>query len=208
MIFLLLLQLPAANAVEKVRVLALFPGKAMLSIDGRNQLLSKGESSAEGVTLISATPHEAVVEFAGDRQTMRLGSAVNASYQDVKQRETRITRDAQGYYMTSGTINGRSVDFLVDTGAGMIAMSEKEAKRLNIPYRLEGTPSSVSTASGISRAYSIKLKSVVVGAIELNNVQSVVIKGDYPARVLLGMSFLGRLQIQNQGNLMILKKDH
>lgn len=197
-----------AAAVEKISVLALFPDKAMVSIDGKNRVLARGESSIEGVELISATPHEAVVRFNGKEQVLRLGSSVAASYEKSSNTETRIVRDAQGYYMAQGSINGRSVQFLVDTGAGMVAMSEKEARRLNIPYRLSGVPARVTTASGETEAYGMLLKSVTVGPIELNNVQSVIIKGDYPPKVLLGMSFLNRLQIENNGNLMVLKQKH
>ena len=56
-------------------------------------------------------------------------------------------------FLRNGTINGRSVKFLVDTGATSVAMNSSQAKRLGIRYRLEGKPSTVSTASGFVKAY-------------------------------------------------------
>ena len=58
--------LPAVlQAAPSVRVLALFPGKAMLEIEGRRKVLAAGESGPQGVRLISADTREAVVEIGG-----------------------------------------------------------------------------------------------------------------------------------------------
>ncbi|WP_419585693.1 hypothetical protein [Thiolapillus sp.] len=46
------------------------------------------------------------------------------------------------------------------------------------------------------------------GSIRLQNIPAVVIEGSLPEKVLLGMSFLSRLHIQNKGNLMVLTKSH
>jgi len=64
----------------------------------------------------------------------------------------------------------------------------------------------VSTASGRVRAWSIRLNRVKIGDIEQRNVPAVVIQGNMPEKVLLGMSFLSGLQVRHQGNLMLLSK--
>lgn len=64
----------------------------------------------------------------------------------------------------------------------------------------------VSTASGRVRAWSIRLNRVKIGDIEQHNVPAVVIQGNMPEKVLLGMSFLSGLQVRHQGNLMLLSK--
>lgn len=204
----LLLWAPAALAVERVRVLALFPDKAMLSIDGRNRVLASGQTSREGVRLISADPQRAVVEIDGRRQELRLGTGVAASYQQPTAAEVRIAKGDRGSFRTQGWVNGRPVRFLVDTGASGVAMSQVEADRLGISYRMDGLPISVSTASGVVRGYRIELDSVRVGEIELSRVEGIVVQGESPREILLGMSFLGRLEIEQAGNLMVLRRKY
>lgn len=87
---------------------------------------------------------------------------------------------------------------LVDTGASSVAMSEVEAKRLGIPYRLNGMKSTVRTASGFANAYQITLANVQVGAIELTNVDGVVVKVIHPVRCC-SMSFLKRVKWMSKG---------
>jgi len=202
----LMLCTSVAAAVDKVQVLALFPGKAMLSIDGKHRVLANGDTSPEGVQLLSATPNDARVIFNGETRVLKLGSAVNTSYQKHRAREVHIVRDNAGSFVANGAINGRSVSFLVDTGANVIAMSEVEARRLNIPYQATGKSVAATTAGGRVKAWAVKLDTVNVGEIRLNNIQAVVIQGKNPPQTLLGMSFLGQLKIQHSNNLMTLTK--
>jgi len=193
------------QAVERVRVMALFADKAMLQIDGRQQLLKAGQRSPEGVLLVSANAREAVLEIDGRRETYGLGSQIGGTFAQRQAVEVRIWADSRGGYRTTGSINGRMTEMLVDTGATSVAMSEIEARRLGIPYRVEGEPSGVRTASGFARAWSVTLDRVQVGEITLQRVEAVVIEGSNPAQVLLGMSFLGRVKIEQQGTVMVLQ---
>lgn len=202
----LMLCVTVAAAVDKVQVLALFPGKAMLSIDGKQRVLASGKTSPEGVQLLSATPNEAKVMFNGETMVLELGSAVTSSYQQKRARQVHIMRDNAGSFVANGAINGRSVRFLVDTGANVVAMSEVEARRLNIPYQDSGRPATAATAGGKVKAWAVNLNTVSVGEIGLNNIPAVVIQGSNPPQTLLGMSFLGQLQIRHNSNLMTLTK--
>ncbi|MCW8907156.1 MAG: TIGR02281 family clan AA aspartic protease [Sedimenticola sp.] len=195
----------SVQAVERVKVMALFPGKAMLQIDGRQHLLKAGQRSPEGVLLVSASASEAVIEVNGRSETYGLGSQVGGTFARRQVVEVRIWADARGGYRTTGSINGRMTGMLVDTGATSVAMSEPEARRLGIPYRVEGEPSGVRTASGFARAWSVVLDRVQVGEIVLRQVEAVVIEGSSPAQVLLGMSFLGRVKMEQQGTVMVLQ---
>jgi aspartyl protease family protein len=98
------------------------------------------------------------------------------------------------------------VDFLVDTGASAIAMNAAQARRLGIDYLVEGNSTFVTTASDVIRAYKVSLEVVRVGAIERRNVEALVMEGAQPDEVLLGMSFMGQLEISNQGNRLILRR--
>lgn len=203
---LLLIIAPVAAATD-VLVVALFKDKAMVEIDGKRHLLRAGETSPEGVTLVAANSAEAVLEIDGKRSAYPLGSRVSTRFSAPGPRaEVRIWSDQRGMFTTVGAINGMPVQFLIDTGATTVAMNASEAKRLGINYRFKGRPGAVSTASGVARAYQVKLDRVQVGAIKLFNVDAVVLDGDSPRRPLLGMSFLGRVNMQNDGAVMVLRQ--
>ena len=123
-------------------------------------------------------------------------------------REFQVWRNTEGMYTTVGSINGLPVPFLVDTGATRVAINANEARRLGIDYRVTGTPSSVTTASGVERAWAVTLERVSVGELELRNVGAVVLEGALPQQALLGMSFLGRLEISSDGRRMTLRKKY
>ena len=195
----------AALAGSSVRVLALFPGKAMLEIDGQRKVLAAGKSGPGGVRLVSADPKSAVIEIDGRRQELRLGSAVSASYAPRQRHEVRIVKDSRGSYFVDGLINGQSVRFLVDTGASSIAMSEVHAARLGIQHRVDGRPISVATASGDATGHLVNLRSLSVSGFRLTDVKAVVIEGDSPRNVLLGMNVLSEFDIDQRQNLLILR---
>jgi aspartyl protease family protein len=98
------------------------------------------------------------------------------------------------------------VDFLVDTGASSIAINANLARKLGINFRYEGEQGYSSTASGYARIYKLKLDSVQIGDIIVNNVEAAVLEGDFPATALLGMSFLNRVNMKRDGELLILEK--
>jgi aspartyl protease family protein len=66
----------------------------------------------------------------------------------------------------------------------------------------------VTTASGVERAWAVRLDTVRVGEIELRNIPAMVLDGAQPETILLGMSFLGKLQISNEGQLMTLRQKY
>lgn len=200
--------LSLAGAVERVHVTALFEGKAMLEIDGKRRMLSVGQTSPEGVKLVSSNSASAVLEINGEQATYRLGSRVGGRYTPPGESSVRILPDRVGMYRVQGEINGHPVRFLVDTGATLIAMNAGDARSMGIDYRLKGQPMVVNTASGQARAYRIKLDEVSVGNITVRNVEAAVVDGDSPDHVLLGMSFLGRLDLERSGSVMVLTQKY
>ncbi len=201
----LLLAAAAALAAPRVSVLALFPGKALLGVAGERHLLAEGESTPQGVRLVSADPQGAVVEIDGRRHQLGLNRTVGGDYQAPSRREVRVARDSRGMFVTAGAINGQPVSFMVDTGASLIAMNEAQARRLGLDYRLQGTRIGVETASGPALAYRLQLDRVRVGSIELADVTAAVIEGGSPRQTLLGMSFLGRVNMTQEGSVMVLR---
>ncbi|MCU0765877.1 MAG: TIGR02281 family clan AA aspartic protease [Gammaproteobacteria bacterium] len=189
----------------QVKVVALFPDRAMLEIDGKQRLLRAGQTSPEGVKLIAADTHEAVVDVDGRRETLGFGSSVGGTFAARETTEVTIYRDLRGSYTAVGSINGRPVNFLVDTGASAIAMSAAEARRLGIAFRIDGDPVGVSTASGVARGHRVTLDRVSVGDLTLRGVDALIIAGDRPEQVLLGMTFLNRVDMRQDGTTMVLR---
>jgi aspartyl protease family protein len=195
-------------AVEKLEVQGLFSNKAVLMVDGKRHIIAVGETSPEGVKVISANSRGAVLEVDGKQKQYNLGSSVSTTFAKRKSQKETIFINSGGMYMTFGNINGRTVRFLVDTGASAISMNTDQAKKLGIRYDKIGVPAGVSTASGFVDAYRVRLKSVSVGNITETNVEAFVIDGKHPGPILLGMTFLGRLSVEHSGNSMtLLQKD-
>jgi len=192
-------------ATPEVSVKALFSHKALLMVDGEQKLLRVGEVY-HGVTLKAADSRGAVVEIGGVDQHLQLNQQIGGGYTRIKQPSMRIWADQRGMYRTTGTINGFAVSFLVDTGATSVAMNSKQARRIGIDYRLRGKPTRISTASDVVTGYAITLPQVKVGQLTLNNIAAVVIEGDQPREILLGMSYLGRLEISHQQGAMLLRQ--
>lgn len=195
-----------SHAVTSIEVQALLGKKVVVQIDGVRRTLSPGKDSPEGVKLISSDRHGATLSVDGKIKEYQLGSSVSMNYAEPENIEERIFADDRGMFIRSGTINGRSVDFLVDTGATSIAMNASQAKWLGIRYRLKGKESTVSTASGFVKAYEVNLNTVSLGSIKQKNVRAVVIEGKHPGPILLGMTFLSNLKVDTKGIVMILKK--
>ena len=194
-----------AMATPDVRVVGLFSGKAVVMIDGQQRVLHAGEPGPQGVRLIEADSEAAVLEVEGERITARLDGRVTRRSRPATRKEVQVFRNERGLYTTVGAINGLTVPFLVDTGASTVAMNSAQARRLGIDFRVDGEPATVVTASGYTEAWKVRLRSVKVGALEVKGVDAVVIDGDQPATTLLGMSYLNRLEIDNDGQFMTLR---
>lgn len=196
------------QAADDVRVVGLFSDRVVLLVDGQQRLLKVGQTSPEGVKLISATSEKATLLVNGKEVVMRMDGRVSARKRAPEVDEVQVWRNPTGMYTTVGSINGLLVTFLVDTGASAVAMNAREARRLGIDYRVVGRESGVTTASGDERAWAVTLDTVKVGDLELRNVAAMVLEGGYPVTTLLGMSYLGQLEINNDGRLMTLRKKY
>ncbi|MGH8728253.1 MAG: retropepsin-like aspartic protease family protein [Burkholderiales bacterium] len=189
-----------------VNVVGLTEGKAVVSINGgRARTLKAGETTSEGVKLLSATSEAAVFEINGKRETLTMGQAISANFASSGAQSVTLQSDSRGHFVSSANINGGSVSVLVDTGATLISMNHSDARRLGINY-LKGQKGYSQTASGVATVYRVKLDTVKLGDIVLNNVDAAVHEGTGPPIVLLGMSFLSRVEMKREGDRLILTK--
>ena len=204
-LLLLLLEPGAASAVD-INVVGLTAGKAVVSIDGgKPRTLAVGQVTPEGVKLIAASSESAVFEVAGERRTLAVGEgAAVASAAPARNGDTvTLFSDARGHFTTVGVVNGVSLRFLVDTGATSVVLSSADARRAGVNY-LGGTRVLTQTANGIVPVYSVKLDSLRIGDITVNNVDASVIEGDKLPIALLGMSFLNRMEMRRDGTTLTL----
>jgi len=190
---------------QDIVVLGLFKSRAIVTVDGTQRTLKIGKASPEGIMLISADSDVAILEIDGKQEAFKLGRHVGTSFKKKNQATAKIMPQ-RGMYLTTGFINGQSVNFLVDTGATWIAMNANQARSLGINFRYSGKRSRVSTANGVVPVYRVMLDKVRVGEIELTNVEAGVLEGNSPSEVLLGNSFLNRVEMQRQGQVMLLKQ--
>ncbi|MDZ7825215.1 MAG: TIGR02281 family clan AA aspartic protease [Gammaproteobacteria bacterium] len=125
----------------------------MLVIDGTRHLLRVGETSPEGVTLVARRrPGRRCGSTERPCCALGLSRRVGANFREPESRSVSVARDGRGQFRVAGTIEGRPVRFLVDTGASILAMSGNDASALGIDYRGNGREGSVVTAAGRARS--------------------------------------------------------
>ena len=181
--------------------------KALLVVDGSTPRSVAPGDTHQGVKVISTNADQAVIEQAGKRVTLRIGEApVSMGGTAGASRGNRIVITAShgGHFMTSGQVNGKAAQFMVDTGATSIAMGALDAERAGINFK-GGQPVNMATANGVTQGYRIKLNSVRVGDVEVFDVDAVVMPNAMPF-MLLGNSFLARFQMTRENDQMTLTR--
>jgi len=186
-----------------VVIKGLFKNAALLLVDGEQVLIKVGKTK-NGIKLIKASSKDALLEINGRQQQVGLSKQVGGSYQAAKSRVVRIASQQGGHHWVRGQINGRNIDFLVDTGASVIAMNLSTAKRLGIDYQ-NGQPGYINTANGVTEMRMVNLAKVTVGSITHYNVQASVSLNDALGVTLLGNSFLSRTNMKTENGVLILE---
>jgi len=103
-----------------------------------------------------------------------------------------LKRGLDGHYRSEALINGKKVNVLVDTGATGVAISQATADQLSLKSI---NAVRTNTANGESVGYMVRLDSVKIGGVQAHNVAAMIAPG-LDGDVLLGMSFLGRMDIR------------
>lgn len=192
----------ASNATE-VALVGTLGSRALVSIDGAPPRNMGAGQKHGSVKLLSVTGSQAEFEIDGKRHTVRMGDRA-VSIAGGRREEARLVADGRGHFITHGQINGRSIRFLVDTGASNIALGISDARRLGINLE-NATQGLTQTANGVIVVRHVRLDSVKVGGITLYNVEAAVTDGHMPES-LLGMSFLNRTQMVRDGDMLVLTK--
>ncbi len=192
---------PAAHATT-VLVMSLEQGRAQLLVDGTIvRALRAGQTSPEGVRLVSADRTKAVIEIDGKELALALGGSTVAT--------AELKVDASGHFATTAYVNGVATQAVIDTGATAVALSSDEARRMSVVYA--GAPRvQIATAGGPKTAYRVNLATVRVGGITLHNVDALVMDGgkEQLPITLIGMTFLNGVDMRRIGDTLTLTRRH
>jgi len=200
-------QLSAATvpAISNIQVVGLFKGAAILNINNERKMIRVGDNNA-GIHLYEANSRQAKVEI--DGKCMVLSMAEHLPIQIGLPPASNVQAhllSSGGTYNVTGSINSRVTDFVVDTGATYMTISSALAKRLGINYK-NAQKLMMDTANGKATAHIVTVSSVRIGGIELNNIKTAVMHDLSTNKVLLGMSFLNKVEMTQKNGVMILKK--
>ena len=116
-----------------------------------------------------------------------------------------VERDRLGHFRAEGRIDGRRLDFLIDTGASVVVLTASDAASLGLHPSESEYRAMMKTANGVVRAAPTTLGMVEVGGIMVRDVTAVVMPDGVLSENLLGMSFLSRLRHfeYSDGNMVL-----
>ena len=196
---------------QNVALAGMLGNKALLVINGGTPKSVAAGDTHLNVKVVSTSGDQAVLELNGKRHTLRVGDVPvsvgtggGSGTQAGQSNKIVLTAGTGGHFMTQGQINGKTVQFLVDTGATFISMTVADAERMGLDYK-SGQRVQLSTANGVVTGWRTTLSSVRVGDVEVFNVDSVVAARDMPY-LLLGNSLLTRFQMIRENDQMTLVK--
>jgi len=121
-------------------------------------------------------------------------------------RTVSIPRDERGHFKVQARVDGRPLEFLVDTGASMIALRESEAARLGIrPYERDYTIR-VSTANGVTKGAPVTLGQVDIDGVVVRDVAAIVQPDEALPVNLLGMAYLSRVRFSHERGRLVIEQ--
>lgn len=139
-----------------------------------------------GLTQITAAPEE-------ERPIPVVNLAALPSQKQLTGRRVELTMGARGHFMGDFRINGRRVEAMIDTGATLVAFNESTARKVGIKLSPDDFRYRIETANGVALAASADLESLEIGRIRVEGVKAVVLQDRALNDILIGMSFLNRL---------------
>jgi aspartyl protease family protein len=200
--------LPAGSALAQAQGIVLagrMGDRALLVIDGKPLTLAVGASVA-GVRLLRWNGDEAELDHKGSGMRLRIGTPVQlagGAPTEAASREIVIPASSGGHFLASGSINGKSAQFMVDTGATLVSVGRADAERLGLDLSA-ARQGITQTANGSTTVQIVVLPKLREGDVEVSNVGAAVMPTSMPY-VLLGNSFLSRFQMRRVNDVMRLE---
>jgi aspartyl protease family protein len=108
-------------------------------------------------------------------------------------RSVVIARAANGNFDVEGSVDGRRLNFIVDTGASVVTLNSDDAARLGLHPAERDYTAALTTANGVVHGAPVRLNMVEVGDIMVRDVAAVIVPVEALRSNLLGLTFLSRL---------------
>jgi aspartyl protease family protein len=156
-------------------------------------MISLGLSMAQTASRMTPAPAAATT-------VQRVAAPSQTTVAQASGRSLSIPRDARGHFLTDGRINGQRIDFMVDTGASVVALNEKTAARFGLRPTPGDYNASVTTANGTIKAARTRLAMVDLGGLVVRDVEAMVLPDTALSENLLGLSFLSKLKRYEYAN--------
>ena len=121
-------------------------------------------------------------------------------------RSVSLNRADNGHFEVEARVDGRRLEFLVDTGASHIALRESDAARLGIRPVPRDYTVKVNTANGVAVAARVELRTVEIGGIVVRDLTAIVLPDEALGANLLGMSFLSRVRWTHERGKLVLEQ--
>ena len=109
-------------------------------------------------------------------------------------RKFTVERDRRGHFQVRARVDGRDMGFMVDTGASVVALTERDAAQIGVRPMRQDFKVSVSTANGSVLAARVRLRDIDIGGLRIDDVDALVLPDAALSENLLGLSFLSRLK--------------
>lgn len=119
--------------------------------------------------------------------------------------EITIPRADDGHYYLTLAINGRNVQFMADTGASNVVLSQDDARALGFDPGSLFYAGQANTANGTVNMARVTLENVTLGPFQDDRITAWVNQGQMSGS-LLGMAYLGQFRIELAGDRMILRR--
>lgn len=116
--------------------------------------------------------------------------------------EVRLKQNVMGHYVVTGSINGRKVVFLLDTGATSVSIPAHLSDELGL---IPGRQGRAQTANGIVTVFNTRIDELKLGDIKLNDVPGTLNPGMKSDEILLGMSALKDLEFTQKDGWLVLR---
>jgi aspartyl protease family protein len=134
-------------------------------------------------------------------------SAPPAAQQQVAySRTVRLDSDGHGQFRVEARVDGRPIDFMVDTGASSVVLRESSAAKLGIFPRPSEYIGRTSTANGIAKFAPVRLNRIEVNGINVYDVNAAVMPDEALGVNLLGMTFLSRVKFSHDRGRLVLEQ--
>ncbi|KAF0812002.1 hypothetical protein IGB42_03544 [Andreprevotia sp. IGB-42] len=196
--------LSASAMADEVTLIGLLGAKAMLRINGKQQILAVGQE-AGGVKLLRLDANSASVQVGKQSRTLQLGEGyvtVSASQGDGAG-SIVVAADEGGHFYVDLKVNGQAQRGLIDTGASNLSMSQVMADQLHIDYQ-KGRQTAAKTANGLAKVWVVTVPRVDINNLALFSVEVAVIESAGLDTILVGSSVLNRFQMKRDNGVLTL----